>query len=31
VPEVFVNNAQSIVFLDELTVSGDHCNGAGTN
>jgi hypothetical protein len=31
VPQVFVNNAQNIVFLDELTVSGDHCNGAGTN
>lgn len=31
VPQVFVNNAQNIVFLKELVVTGDHCNGAGTN
>jgi len=32
VPQVFVNNAQNIVFLDDLVVTGsNHCNGAGTN
>ena len=31
VPQVFVNNAQNIVFLKELVVTGNHCNGAGTN
>ena len=31
VPQVFVNNAQNIVFLDELTVTSNSCNGAGTN
>ena len=31
VPQVFVNNMQYIVFLDDLVVSGRSCNGAGTN
>jgi hypothetical protein len=31
VPQVFVNNAQEIVFLDELMVTGVSCTGAGTN
>lgn len=31
VPRVFVNNMQNIVFLEELVVTGDFCNGAGTN
>lgn len=31
IPQVFVNNAQNIVFLEELVVSGRSCNGAGTN
>jgi hypothetical protein len=31
IPRVFVNNMQNIVFLKELVVTGDFCNGAGTN
>lgn len=31
VPQVFVNNAQNIVFLEELVVTGVACTGAGTN
>jgi hypothetical protein len=31
VPQVFVNNAQNIVFLKELVVTGKACSGAGTN
>lgn len=31
IPQVFVNNMQNIVFLDELVVTGKSCNGAGTN
>jgi hypothetical protein len=31
IPQVFVNNMQNIVFLDELVVTGRSCNGAGTN
>jgi hypothetical protein len=30
-PQLFVNNAQEIVFLEELVVSGVSCTGAGTN
>jgi hypothetical protein len=31
VPQVFVNNMQEIVFLEELVVTGNSCTGAGTN
>lgn len=31
IPQVFVNNMQNIVFLDELVVTGKACSGAGTN
>jgi hypothetical protein len=31
IPQVFVNNAQNIVFLKELVVTGKACAGAGTN
>ena len=31
IPQVFVDNAQEIVFLEELTVTSRSCNGAGTN
>jgi hypothetical protein len=31
VPQVFVNNAQEIVFLEEMVVTGRSCTGAGTN
>jgi hypothetical protein len=31
VPQVFVNNAQEIVFLEDLVVTGKSCTGAGTS